>query len=120
MFNIEKLCDSFYALVKIPEKDKAMVKDLGAAATEQVKNNLKPGANLESGEQNLLMLCVALTFYQYVLIGMNEQPESIRVGDVSICGGKQAFVSAAQQLINHYSQATKGYMKAKFVDFRSV
>jgi 4-diphosphocytidyl-2C-methyl-D-erythritol kinase len=90
------------------------------AAIEEVNNNLSTGADLEEGQHNLLMLCIALTFYQYALIEAQNQAESVRVGDVSVSNDKQKLLDAAKQLKNHYLQATKRYMKSKFVEFKMI
>jgi hypothetical protein len=104
----------------IENKDEKLIKNLGMAAIEQVKNSVKVGVDLEEGKQNLLMLCVAITFFQYVLTEMQNQAESVKVGDVSVKNNKQELLEMARHLVEHYSQATKKYMKAKFVEFRCV
>jgi hypothetical protein len=120
MFEIEKLIEGFYLVAGKGGKDEELIKSLGMAAIEEVKNNLSAGADLEEGQHNLLMLCVALTFYQYVLIESRNQAESVRVGDVNVSNNKQKLLDAAKQLRDHYLQATKRYMKAKFVEFKMI
>ncbi|GHV30781.1 hypothetical protein FACS189481_5400 [Clostridia bacterium] len=122
MFEIEKLIEGFYLVAGKEGKDDALIKNLGLAAIEEVKSNLSTGVDLEDGQHNLLMLCVALMFYQYALIETQNQAESVRVGDVSVSNSnnKQTLLDAAKQLKQHYLHATRRYMKAKFVEFKMI
>ena len=120
MFDLEKVIECFYVLLGEREGEEKLVRQLGNAAIEQVKSGLKYGDLPAEGEHNLLMLCVALTYYQYALISAQHQMQSVKVGALSVGleGGK--LIESAKQLKDYYSRATRKYMKAKFVEFRNI
>lgn len=122
MIKLEELLKYFKVLVeeKLTENDENLVKALGNSAIEQVQNNLRPGANIEEGKHNLLLLCVAITYYQYALISAQKHISSIKVGDISLSGNGKKWLDAAKSLKEYYSKVTRKYMKAKFVEFISI
>lgn len=122
MLKIEELTQYLKIILgnELATEDNELIEKLGKAAIEQVESNLRPGVDIKAGEHNLLMLCVAITYYQYALIIAQKQAQAVKVGDISVQYNGEKWIQAAQKLKDYYYKATQKYMRAKFVEFISV
>ncbi len=122
MLKIEELTQYLKIILgnELAIEDNELIEKLGKAAIEQVESNLRPGVVVKAGEHNLLMLCVAITYYQYALIIAQKQAQAVKVGDISVQYNGEKWIQAAQKLKDYYYKATQKYMRAKFVEFISV
>lgn len=122
MLKLEELLKYLKVILsnELATEDKELIEKLGKAAIEQVESNLRPGVAIKDGEHNLLMLCVAITYYQYALITAQKQAQAVKVGDVSVQYNGEKWIQSAQKLKDYYYKATRKYMRAKFVEFISV
>lgn len=122
MLKLEELLKYLKVILsnELATEDNELIEKLGKAAIEQVESNLRPGVTIKDGEHNLLMLCVAITYYQYALIAAQKQAQAVKVGDVSVQYNGEKWIQAAQKLKDYYYKATRKYMRAKFVEFISV